>query len=163
MKIERKDRAKYKARFEAKFCHGRRDRCWPWLGATFQDGYGQFWIAPKLARAHRISYLIFKGLIPKGKYVLHSCDNPICVNPHHLFLGTHDSNMEDCRKKGRMAKGEQNGRAVLTQQSIIQIFELQEKGWGCYKLARKFRVSHMAIRSVLLGITWKHVPGRNSQ
>jgi hypothetical protein len=79
--------------------------CWIWLGAIKSYGYGSIKYRNKDMRANRVSWLAFKGEIPKGLCVLHHCDNPACVNPDHLFLGTLKDNMQDCIKKGRRHHG----------------------------------------------------------
>ncbi|MFA6325045.1 MAG: HNH endonuclease [Candidatus Paceibacterota bacterium] len=75
--------------------------CWNWLGSKSSKGYGRFKIKGKLYSPHRISYELINGPIPKGMFICHKCDNPACVNPGHLFLGTQSDNMKDCFKKGR--------------------------------------------------------------
>ena len=83
------------------------NHCWNWIGAKFQKGYGQFWIPEykRKIKAHRFSWIIHKGKIPNDLYVLHHCDNRLCINPDHLFLGTHADNVSDKMKKGRMNGG----------------------------------------------------------
>ena len=80
--------------------------CWTWLGAKNNQGYGNFNVGGKFERAHRIAYCLSIGEVPAGLFVLHHCDNPSCVNPKHLFLGTQKDNMQDCLKKGRFPVGE---------------------------------------------------------
>ena len=75
--------------------------CWVWLLSTIPQGYGHFKVAGKTRRAHRVVWEEFKGPIPERLKVLHTCDNPSCVNPEHLFLGTQADNMQDMKQKGR--------------------------------------------------------------
>lgn len=78
------------------------ESCWLWRGAVDTAGYGDCWFRGRTTGAHRVSWQIFRGEIPDGLFVLHKCDNPICVNPDHLFLGTHSDNMQDASAKGRL-------------------------------------------------------------
>jgi len=76
------------------------DDCWIWTGATVKK-YGEFAFEGKIQSTHRVSWQIHFGTIPDGMDVLHHCDNPPCINPKHLFLGTHSDNMQDAKRKGR--------------------------------------------------------------
>lgn len=91
------------ARFRTWYILAGPDECWLWFGSKDPDGYGNFKIDGKQTRANRISYLIHKGDFDPALYVLHTCDNPPCVNPNHLFLGTKQDNTEDMKSKGRHA------------------------------------------------------------
>ncbi len=96
--------------YKEKFILKHKDGCWEWLGCKWRTGYGYIRKAGKHIAAHRYMYTLYNGPIPKGLCILHMCDNPSCVNPEHLFLGTQQDNMRDMVAKGRNAnfKGELN-------------------------------------------------------
>ena len=89
----------YEERFWAKV--DKTESCWLWRASLSQDGYGQFKLHGTMRRSHRVAWELVYGVVPNGLFVLHSCDNPPCVNPGHLFLGTNTDNMRDCAAKGR--------------------------------------------------------------
>ena len=90
-------------RFESKFL--KTEGCWNWLAGSDKNGYGRFRFGPSKARAPRVSYLLYKGEIPDGMVVRHTCDNPACVNPDHLLIGTHADNAHDKVERERQARG----------------------------------------------------------
>ena len=92
---------KYRIRFWKKVAVGAEDECWLWTAAASSTGYGQMKYWKKICGAHRLAYLFSIGPIPEGLVVMHSCDNPACVNPAHLSVGTHKDNIEDRDRKGR--------------------------------------------------------------
>ena len=92
-------------RFLLKFDESKVGECWEWAASLDGRGYGQIKNGKSMSRAHRISWEYYNSQIPEGMHVLHRCDNPVCVNPHHLFLGTHQDNMRDMARKGRSTKG----------------------------------------------------------
>jgi hypothetical protein len=124
--------------------------CLLWTGHTTGNGYGGIKHRGRTLRAHRVSYELHTGPIPAGMEVLHRCDVPACVNPEHLFLGTHADNMKDKSAKGRVARnfGEANGRAKLTDEQVRIInerFVPRDRRNGARALAREFGVSHFSI------------------
>src|SRR5258708_2027850 len=109
-------RGNTEADFWSKVAIGGDNECWIWQTGKDQDGYGAFWWSNRQVKAHRFSWGLFGGSIPDGMYVLHSCDNPSCVNPSHLFLGTTQDNTADRDIKERQVRGEKCHTAVLSEQ-----------------------------------------------
>lgn len=115
--------------------------CWLWEGQIYPTGYGNFWMNNKNVMAHRAAYLIFLGEIEEGKVVCHRCDNPSCVNPDHLFLGTYKENTRDMMRKGR--KPPQKSRLnILNQNEIIKRYL---NGETQRNLAKEFKVHQRSI------------------
>lgn len=143
--------------------------CWIWEKSTVGEGpkfrYGDIRIGLKSlktqrnARAHRLSYEVFKGEIPKGLFVLHKCDNTRCINPDHLFLGTQKDNMQDMNNKNRRndAIGSKHPTAKLSEKQVLEIRELHKKGILTSKLAKLFNTPYMTIASVIKRKSWKHI------
>lgn len=153
--------------------------CWGWSGKL--DSYGRAFLmigskadgSRKNCRAARLSYEEFVGPIHEGLCVLHTCDNPSCINPEHLFLGTQADNMADKVAKGRQAKGKNHGwaknpdaiprgskasRSKLTEEDI-RLIRREYDGGGISQraLADRYGVSQRAVWAVLAGVTWGHV------
>jgi hypothetical protein len=124
------------------------DSCWLWSAGTVQ-GYGAFWDGKMMARANRVSYSLFVGPV-EGEFALHKCNNRLCVNPAHLYLGDHAQNMKDMASSG-VKKGEKNQRAVLKENQVRLIRESNEKQIA---MARAFGVSPQAVNSIKKGRTW---------
>jgi hypothetical protein len=97
-----KMKAKQIARFMSNFTQS--EGCWIWRGKTFDRGYGKFSLRQKTMKAHRVAYLLFIGEIEDGKHICHKCDNPLCVNPDHLWIGTSKENTHDMIRKGRLKR-----------------------------------------------------------
>jgi hypothetical protein len=146
------------------------NECWLWTGGKDRDGYGQInssrekGVARKCLRAHRISYEHFIGEIPEGYFICHTCDNPSCVNPKHLWAGTATDNNRDCAKKGRTGKfrpepkrGEKNHNAKLNIEDVRKIRKLREQGSSCRLIASNYSVTPQAIRAICDRKVWKHV------
>lgn len=136
--------------------------CWPWLGQENVSGYGQFFAEHKLWTSHRVAYYLHYGIDPGAKEVCHHCDNPPCNNPYHLFLGTHQENMQDSLDKGRMIpvkarRGMESKIAKLTDSDIRVIRQLRAKGETFAALSKRFGVCQMNIWNIIAGTTWKHV------
>lgn len=137
--------------------------CWSWVGSTINGTYGQIKIAGRIYASHRISWVIHNGSIPRNRLVCHHCDNPNCVRPDHLFIGTHNDNMNDMDRKSRRvmppmeslsSPGESNPNARLKRENIITIRELLRKGAPQKTVARFFGVSQFAISLIYRRKLW---------
>ena len=130
------------------------DGCWEWTAKRNNKGYGMFGVRTKsgwsFTTASRVAYELTYGPIPKGKWVLHICDNRSCARPDHLFLGTHSDNMRDMHSKGR-------GRQILVPSDVFKIRALRAKGMPRKEVAAQFGVSVDAVKNITMGKTWKHV------
>lgn len=134
--------------------------CWNFFGAFTRDGYGQLGIDGQMRRAHRVSWIIHKGIIPKSTYVLHKCDKRNCVNIKHLYLGTQLDNMRDMveRKRNSDNNGEKNPRAILKNSDVLRIRKIYSRGKTKQKeLAKKFNVDQVTISHILRKYTWKNL------
>jgi hypothetical protein len=137
--------------------------CWFWLGHRGANGYGHFRWRVNGSRcyyAHRFSYAYHIGAIPEGMHVCHKCDNPGCVNPDHLFIGTAKDNQRDASRKGRKV-GNPAGRPVggskLTPEQAIQIRAELGAGFSKKLIAKRYKVSTGTILNIQRGITFKEV------
>ncbi len=161
--------------------------CWTWTGLRTRAGYGHVSFAGRRWRyAHRIAWELTNGPIPDGLLVCHRCDNPGCVRPEHLFLGTNADNMRDMAQKGRDAftrypelrprgnrhwtrqhperlrRGEQNNKARLTAEQVLALRNEYARGVSQSALARKYGVRQASVWRIVHGYTWKHVAGAGS-
>lgn len=143
----------------------RSGNCWLWKGGCSKRGRPMMRITSGVGGqeyVHRWSYKRFVGPIPDGLYVLHKCDNPLCVRPSHLFTGTQDDNMKDMVGKGRQnkPKGTKNGRAVLTEEDvrfIRRMYKPRDRVYGEKAFAKRYGVSTMTIHQVTSRKMWTHV------
>lgn len=133
--------------------------CWLWTGATASHGYGELHYGDgKRPKAHRVSYELFRGEIPKGMFVCHTCDVRRCVNPAHLFLGTQADNMADMVAKGRQSRGAAHGKSKLNEEKILEIRSLWASGlMSGIALSRMYGVSKGAISFIVNRKSWRHV------
>lgn len=138
------------------------DECWPWTGAHNEKGYGCIGVEGKVYRAHRISVWLDRGDAALGLVVRHKCDNPPCVNPNHLTVGTQGENLKDAYDRGRRFTvpphlvGESHPHAKLTQSEVTIIRELLKGGdLTQAQIARRFNVTQQIISLIKLGKKWK--------
>jgi len=140
-----------------------RSLCWEWTGGFDRDGYGLF--TRKWRKAHRFSYWLRFGVDPGSLCVLHRCDVPACVNPAHLFLGTHSDNAHDRHSKGRTKTGEWLGRpkgsaspnAKLTEATVADVRRRVSEGERQADIARELGVCRSSISQMCKRTTWAHV------
>jgi hypothetical protein len=138
--------------------------CWNWTRHRNQDGYGGVWYQGKTRRASRVAFEAFVSPIPDGQLVLHKCDNPSCINPDHLFLGTHKDNAEDRNRKQRQSHGERHPKAKLSTEQVKQYKLLRQAAryfLGPHegsKLARTVSgISRTTAEHIDSGRRWKSV------
>lgn len=143
--------------FNARVDRSSADGCWPWTGTLNVTGYGNGHCNSKRFLSHRLGFELANGPIPDGMEVCHRCDNPRCVRPDHLFLGTHAENMADMSKKGRSARGERNGIAKLTANAAREIRRLVSMGEMKIEIAKRFGVGESVVRSIAKRKRWAHV------
>lgn len=139
------------------------NECWIWTGSRTKNGggarYGGFSDSGKTSRAHRVSYEMDKGEIPRGMVVRHKCDNTLCVNPHHLEVGTQKQNVADRDARGRSVyrKGEKHGLSKITEDIVRIIRDLIEKGYLQKDIAFAFGITPSSVTAIKKRRVWAHV------
>jgi len=133
--------------------------CWIWTAGLSTAGYGKIATGngSTSVYSHRVSWELHSGPIPDGLWVLHKCDNPKCVNPEHLFLGTAQDNLGDMRMKGRDARGASHGVARFNDVSVREIRAAYATGVGIHALSRRLACSPTTIFNIVHRLTWRHV------
>lgn len=142
----------------------KKNECWVWTTTLCKaNNCGILNISPRHGlnvrmKAHRISYFLTHGSLPHELEVCHTCDNPPCCNPHHLFLGTQNDNMQDCQQKGRTSRGDKHHWHKLTEKQVVEIRKIHATGMiSISQLARNYHMSFYAIWAAIIRKTWKHV------
>ena len=143
------------------------DTCWIWTAGSRGYGYGAFKFGNKTVDSHRVSYILFKGEIPSGIFVCHTCDNPKCVNPDHLWLGTHSDNMKDAYNKGRLnipttsrfKKGHKAVNRKLTDEQVKEIKHILKTATklSLNDIAELFNVKRTVISDIKRGKAYFNV------
>lgn len=150
--------AKTIKRFWAKVLVKDIDECWLWTG-YIKNKYGYIGYSGSYTYAHRLAWIIEHGDIPEGMFVCHTCDNPGCVNPAHLFLGTHSDNIKDMFDKGRGVNntGEKNGNARLTVTQVLEIRQLATTGKSYRNIGNQYGISSAQVSRIVNKTSWAHV------
>jgi len=133
--------------------------CWIWHGHR-SHGYGYIWVYEKkhTISVSRAIWLLKKGPIPDGLFICHKCDNPACINPDHLFLGTNEENIQDMIDKGRNAKGEKHGNSKLKVESVRTIRSMAKSHIATHEqIAKQFSISVSLVNAIIYKQRWKHV------
>lgn len=149
----------FRLMFEIRDC-GYTTSCWVFIGYCNKQGYGQYSLYGTQKLAHRAIYECIHGDVIADSMVLHKCDNPPCVNPAHLFLGTRMQNTRDMMQKGRQPnlKGESRGCNILTEKDVLQIREWHiSPGLTYRELGELFNVARSTIQSIVNRTNWKHI------
>lgn len=144
-----------------------KEECWNWLASSRGKGYGAFKLNGKVVDAHRVSWILHNGEIPENIFICHKCDNPSCVNPDHLFLGTHSDNMNDAYNKKRLKIPDNSknifqlghvpiNRSISKEESIKIKNEIENRGKKSLKeLARELDIKYQLIRDISCGRIYK--------
>lgn len=145
------------------------DKCWEWRGTKNQKGYGSVSVRVSNGKSrsfttHRLSYALWHNVDPGCLMVCHKCDNPSCINPSHLFLGTAKDNYWDSKNKGRAScigtfkrNGALNPRARYTEDQVREMRKLFDSGWTIRQIVEKFGGVHGGVHAIVKRINWKHV------
>ena len=139
----------------------RTGECWNWTGCTDKDGYGRFWWDSKerSIAAPRAAIMVEGGDIPSGMMVCHTCDNRLCVNPNHLYLGNAQSNMSDKMQRGRhkVSLGSKNGKATLDESTVKSIRRRYANGEKQADIMRDLGISRQLVHDIVRRRSWKHI------
>lgn len=146
------------ARFWAKVRRRADDECWEWIGDVTNEGYGKFKVKKQSQSSHRLAWLICRGPITSGTCVLHACDNRLCVNPSHLFLGTNRQNTQDMVSKGRSRLTKKGSSPVkLTEEQVRELRSDRGRGMAMRQIAAKYGISGKHARRIVNFHQWKSV------
>lgn len=156
--------AKVRHRFNGYVAKRGKDECWEWTGPKANSGHGQLWDGKRNVAAHRYAKAI-TGADIEAAVVCHRCNNPGCVNPRHLYAGSHQTNIDDAKASGikfgnPAPSGEDNYMAVLTAEQVKEIIRRyvpRDRANGTRALAREFGASQQTISKIVRGVTWRHL------
>lgn len=157
LKLTHTDRALIAPRFWSKV--QKTDGCWLWIGARVPNGYGSLGnvLGRSQVGAHRVSWLLNRGPIPKGMMVCHTCDVRLCIRPDHLFLGGSQANMLDASAKGRIARGSRHGWAKLDAEKVREIRALYSAGVSSSEIGERFGIHYSNVWLIVTRKRWRHV------
>jgi hypothetical protein len=151
------------ARFHTRYLVNAATGCWEWQRSFVRGGYGSFFYKGRIGRAHRVSYILHYGEIDPDILVCHKCDNPKCVNPEHLFLGTYQDNNHDMHRKHRAPtsnnkiQGSLNIHAKITEADVINIRALSASGISKAEIGRQYNIRDSNVCKIVSRQSWRHV------
>lgn len=155
------------ARFDEKYIEEPTSGCWLWTAGSNRHGYGLFWNGERMEQAHRVALRLSGVPVPAGADVCHRCDNPLCVNPAHLYVGDALTNIGDALRRGRhkhvASFGETNPSAKLTQKQVAEIRRLLARGNTHRAIAEVFGVSRSTVTLISAGKKWRRGNGREAR
>lgn len=156
MEFNCEERKSVIARMEAKTIKAGPDECWSWRGKPNNTGYAMICFNSRNRLAHRVAYRLFVGEFDLTMDVLHTCDNPICVNPRHLFVGTHSDNMRDrsAKRRNNTPKGERSNFHKLTEADVREIRQMPGR---FVDIAARYGVHADTIGNIKHGVSWTHL------
>jgi hypothetical protein len=133
------------------------EECWEWEGSRAPNGYGSFHMGGRTVMAHRAAYTLIVGEIPEGLHILHACDNPPCVNPHHLSVGTRSDNMQDMVAKGRNRVADDHPTARLSSAQVREIRRRRAAGETVTDLAASYMIGLATASRAINGVYYKRL------
>lgn len=153
-------RAPLAERFAEKFVKNAWTGCWEWIAARHKAGHGKFAVSSKdIQFAHRVSWMLHRGDIPDGMWVLHKCDNPRCVNPEHLYLGDHAQNTADMVSRGRANPPKHQGKQVSwAKLSVEAVMDIRTKRVSINEFAKIYGVGRATVHDAQSGKKWTFLP-----
>jgi hypothetical protein len=154
-------------RLELKTKRDSKTGCWNWTGSKTTAGYGEIGFDGETHYVHRVSHIIYNGLIDEeNPYICHTCDNPSCINPDHLFAGSHQDNIQDAADKGRVPtpqaaqSGEDHHSAKMTADKVVRLREMYASGeYTQTELANRFGIGAAQASSIIRGVYWEDAGG----
>lgn len=146
----------WSTKYTVKDC-GYKTACWVWNQSKTKKGYARCVFRRKVYTGGRLPWMIFKGEIPHGMCACHKCDNPACVNPNHVFLGTKADNNRDCKRKKRNNIGSKNGQSILVESDVKKIKSILKSNQSDSEIASMFGVHRLTIWDIRKKRTWRHV------
>jgi hypothetical protein len=147
-------------RFWSKVKKTSRTACWLWQSYRDGYGYGRYHVAKRSISVHRIAYFLKHGKLDPTLFVCHTCDNPACCNPDHLWLGTNADNCRDMVSKSRSLYGERNPKAKLTPSQVRRVVQLHDHGYTHAVVAKQVGCSIETVSAIITGKQWRSITGR---